>query len=156
MQTEPTDLTVLRDSGTKLLTWHGITDDIIPHEGTVEYRKRVQHEMGGTTEVDKFYRLFLAPGVGHCALARGPIPTDPLAALVDWVEKGEAPEAIDAVTVNEAGETITRQLCKWPAKSVYMGVGDPKKASSWTCSSSRKMSGTVNDSNTRGGEHDEL
>lgn len=102
--------------------------------------------MGGTTEVDKFYRLFLALGIGHCALGRGPIPTDPLAALVDWVEKGEAPEAINAATVNEAGETITQQLCKWPAK----------KASSWTCPSSRKMSGTVNDSNARGGEHDEL
>lgn len=131
--TESTDLKALRDSGTKLLTWHGITDDIIPHEGTVEYRKRVQREMGGSGAVDEFYRLFLAPGVGHCALGRGPMPIDPLAALIKWVEEGEAPDTIDAATVNEAGEVITRQLCKWPAKPVYMSVGDPKMASSWDC-----------------------
>jgi hypothetical protein len=40
MQTDSTDLTALRGSGTKLLTWHGITDDIIPHEATVQYCKR--------------------------------------------------------------------------------------------------------------------
>lgn len=131
--TESTDLTALRDSGTKLLSWHGITDDIIPHESTVEYRKRVQREMGGSAEVDEFYRLFLAPGVGHCALGRGPMPSDPLAVLVEWVEKGKAPDTIDAAAIDEAGEVITRQLCKWPAKPIYMGVGNPARASSWDC-----------------------
>lgn len=135
-----TDLSALRDSGTKLLTWHGVTDDIIPHEGTVEYRRRVQREMGGPTEVDKFYRLFLAPGVGHCALGRGPMPTDPLAALVEWVEKGDAPDKIDAATINEVGDAITRQLCKWPAKPVYTDVGDPTKASSWDCADKKNES----------------
>lgn len=142
MFTEQADLRALRDSGTKLLSWHGITDDIIPHEGTVEYRKRVQREMGGPGNVDQFYRLFLAPGVGHCALGKGPMPTDPLAALVNWVENGVAPLTIDAATVNEAGETITRRLCKWPAKSVYAGVGDPKEAFNWDCSDSLEGSGT--------------
>ncbi|KAH6616905.1 Tannase/feruloyl esterase [Boeremia exigua] len=87
MQTESTDLTALRDSEPKSLTWHGIADDIIPHEGTVEYRKRVQREMRGADIVDEIYRLFLAPGVSHCALGRGPMPIDPLAALVDWIAK---------------------------------------------------------------------
>ncbi|KAF2628485.1 tannase and feruloyl esterase [Macroventuria anomochaeta] len=146
MATESTDLTALRDSGTKLLTWHGITDDVIPYQSTVEYRKRVQREMGGANEVDKFYRLFLAPGVGHCALGLGPLPTDPLAALVDWVERGNAPETIDAATVDSAGEAITRQLCKWPAKPEYMGIGDPKRSSSWTCVGGTKRSETVYDS----------
>lgn len=133
LATESTDLTALRDSGTKLLTWHGTTDDIIPYQGTVDYRKRVEREMGGPIQVNKFYRLFLAPGVGHCALGLGPIPTDPLAALVDWVEKDKAPEAIDAATTNAANEIITRKLCAWPDKPKYAGVGDPKRASSWTC-----------------------
>lgn len=146
MATESTDLAALRDSGTKLLTWHGITDDIIPYQGTVEYRKRVQREMGGASEVDKFYRLFLAPGVGHCALGRGPMPTDPLAALVGWVEKGKAPEAIDAAAINDAGEAITRQLCKWPWRPQYMGVGDPKRASSWDCVDGTKGSESVYES----------
>ena len=133
LATESTDLTALRDSGTKLLTWHGTTDDIIPYQGTVDYRKRVEKEMGGSIQVNRFYRLFLAHGVGHCALGLGPIPTDPLAALVDWVERGEVPETIYAATTNAADELITRKLCAWPGKPKYTGVGDPKMASSWTC-----------------------
>lgn len=156
IQTESIDLTALRDSGTKLLTWHGTTDDAIPHQSTVEYRKRVQCSMGGADKVDDFYRLFLTPGVGHCALGGGPLPTDPLAALVDWVEKGEAPEFLDAATVNESGETITCQLCKWPAKPVYMGVGDPKQASSWTCSKEFIKSNIVEESDAHGKGHDGL
>lgn len=156
IQTESIDLTALRDSGTKLLTWHGTTDDAIPHEDTVKYRKGVQRSMGGADKVDDFYRLFLAPGIGHCALGRGPLPIDPLAALVDWVEKGEAPEFLDAATVNDSGETITRQLCKWPAKPVYMGVGDPKKASSWTCSKEPIKSNIVEESDAHGKGRDGL
>lgn len=146
LSTEFTDLTALRDSGTKLLSWHGITDDIIPHEGTVKYRERVQREMGGPDEVDKFYRLFLAPGVGHCALGKGPMPTDPLAALVKWVEEGAVPETIDAATVDEKGDTITRQLCKWPARPRYLGVDDPKMASSWDCIEETQGEGIVYES----------
>lgn len=70
--------------------------------------------------MDNFHRLFLAPCAGHCALGRRPMPTDALAALVDLVEDGQAPEVLDVATVNESGKTITRHLCKWPAKPVYL------------------------------------
>lgn len=124
--TESTDLTALRDSGAKLLSWHGITDDIIPHEGIIEYLNRVQRQMGGARKFDEFYRLLLAPGVGHCTLGKGPMSADPLSALADWVENGAAARTLDAKTVNDAGETVTRWLCKWPVRPVYAGVGDPR------------------------------
>jgi hypothetical protein len=154
--TESPNLTALRDIGTKLLTWHGIDDDIIPHQSTLNYRKRVQQQMGGADEVDKFYRVFLAPGVGHCALGSGPIPTDPLAALVGWVERGEAPETIDAVTTDSKGELVTRQLCKWPAKAKYIGTGDPKKAESWVCIEGTERTGSVYKSDAQDVLRDEL
>ncbi|KAL5400527.1 hypothetical protein PMIN04_013188, partial [Paraphaeosphaeria minitans] len=47
------DLTSLQASGTKLLTWHGVNDPAIPHQSTVQYRKRVELLMGGANEVDK-------------------------------------------------------------------------------------------------------
>ncbi|KAF2870024.1 tannase and feruloyl esterase-domain-containing protein [Massariosphaeria phaeospora] len=127
------DLSGLRSAGTKLLTWHGLSDPVIVFQNTVEYRKRVELEMGGAAEVDKFYRLFLAPGVSHCGLGTGPVPKDPLAALVDWVENDEAPEILDAETTDAEGDLVTRALCAWPGKSKYMGVADPKRASSWSC-----------------------
>lgn len=127
------DLTSLQMSGTKLLTWHGVNDPIIPHQSTVQYRKRVELLMGGANEVDKFYRLFLAPGVEHCAGGNGPIPMDPLAVLIEWVENGIPPETLEAETTTYAGDRVTRELCAWPGVARYMGIADPKRASSWSC-----------------------
>jgi hypothetical protein len=144
LQTESIDLTALRDSGTKSLTWHGITDDIIPHESTVEYRKRVQRSMGGADEADKLYRLFLAPGVGHCGLGRGPMPTDPLAALADWSRRARHTRFLMLpLSTKVVKQSRGSSVIKWPAKLVYMGVGDPKTASSWTCSDIANKSNRV-------------
>jgi hypothetical protein len=84
------------------------------------------------------------------------MPTDALAALVDLVEDGQAPEVLDVATVNESGKTITRHLCKWPAKPVYLGVGDPKRASSWTCSGENNQPNSVYDSGAHSKRYDEL
>ena len=126
------DLSLLKASGAKLLTWHGIADSAIPYQNTVDYRKRVEGAMGGAHAVDQFYRLFLAPGVEHCGGGTGPIPKS-LQALVDWVENEEAPEILEAETTGAHGEPVTRDLCAFPGKSKYMGVGDAGRASSWSC-----------------------
>lgn len=79
-----------------------------------EYRsvKKVEHRMGSVGKVDKFYRVFSAPGVAHCFGRTGAVSTDPVAALVDWVEKGKAPGSIDGATRDEAGDKIARKLRK--------------------------------------------
>lgn len=84
IDTENPDLSSFRDTGGKLLTYHGLTDDYIPVGGTIQYRQRVEDEMGGLKAVDDFYRLFLVPGVAHCGLppSPGPTPIDPLRSLV--------------------------------------------------------------------------
>lgn len=133
LDTGKPDLTRLRDSGAKMLSWHGINDEVIPYKGTVQYRERVELEMGGAKSADEFYRLFLAPGVAHCGLGAGPVPNRPMDQLVDWVEKGEPPMTLDAQTSDAEGELVSRDLCRWPRKLKYMGVGDAKRASSWSC-----------------------
>ena len=133
LNTDDPDLTRLRDSGTKLLTWHGMGDQMIPFQNTVNYRRKVEGVMGGAHAVDDYYRLFLAPGVEHCGGGRGPVPKDPLDALVRWVEYDEAPEILDAETVDDEGDLVTKELCLWPARSDYLGFGDAKRASTWTC-----------------------
>jgi hypothetical protein len=35
--------------------------------------------------------------------------------------------------VTSQGDLVTRDLCIWPATAQYMGIGDIKRASTWTC-----------------------
>jgi hypothetical protein len=125
--TDDPDLSAFRASGGKMVTFHGTDDSLIPYQGTVDYRDRVGRRM---SDVDSFYRVFIAPGVDHCGGGAGPNPVDPLAAVVDWVEKGKAPQTLSARTTDG---TATRELCVYPLVSKYNGYGDPKSATSYTC-----------------------
>lgn len=129
------NLSAFRKSGGKLLTWHGQADQLIPAQGTVNYRGRVERAMGGSHRVDDFYRLFLAPGVAHCAgdTSTGPKPTDALGALTAWVEHGKAPQTLSASIKDSSGKTVTRDLCLYPSVSRYTGHGDPANAGSYRC-----------------------
>ncbi|MGP4099921.1 tannase/feruloyl esterase family alpha/beta hydrolase [Nonomuraea sp. KM90] len=133
--TDDPDLSAFRKSGGKLLTWHGQADQLIPAQGTVDYRRRVERAMGGGSRVDDFYRLFLAPGVAHCAgdTSTGPKPTDALGALTAWVEQGKAPRTLSAAITDSSGETVTRELCLYPSVSRYSGHGDPADAAGYYC-----------------------
>jgi hypothetical protein len=130
------NLSPFNKAGGKMIVWHGLTDNIAPPKGTLIYRQRVEALLGGTDAVDKFWRLFYAPGVSHCGGGYGPIPTDPLAAVVAWVENGTAPDTLAAQYVDTSGATVNHDICKYPLVSRYDGKGDPKVATSYTCSSS--------------------
>ncbi|MEV5571343.1 tannase/feruloyl esterase family alpha/beta hydrolase [Spirillospora sp. NPDC052269] len=129
--TRDADLTAFRDAGGKLLTWHGGNDQLIPTAGTVDYRERVDRRMGGTARVDGFYRLFLAPGADHCGLKGG--NSDDLAALTAWVERGVAPDTLPATLTTATGQTVKRDLCRYPLVSRYTGKGDTASAESFRC-----------------------
>ncbi|MFC7041296.1 tannase/feruloyl esterase family alpha/beta hydrolase, partial [Nonomuraea rubra] len=137
--TDDPDLSAFRKAGGKLLSWHGQSDQLIPTQGTVDYRERVARAMGGSHRVDDFYRLFLAPGVDHCgnATSTGPVPTDALAALTAWVEQGKAPRTLSAAITDSSGKTVTRELCLYPSVSRYTGSGDPADAGSYSCAAVR-------------------
>ncbi|MFF7365511.1 tannase/feruloyl esterase family alpha/beta hydrolase [Streptomyces sp. NPDC008125] len=59
--TDDPDLSAFRDSGGKLLTWHGQAEQFIPAGGTVDCRKQVEQQMGGFRRVGGLHRLFRAP-----------------------------------------------------------------------------------------------
>jgi len=127
VNTDNPDLSAFRDAGGKLVSWHGWADPLIGGNGTFDYRVQVDKKMGGAAKVDEFYRLWMAPGVGHCG-GGGPTPTDPFGALVRWVEKGDAPETMPA-----QGGGQQRELCRHPMINKYKGEGTVSAASSWTC-----------------------
>ncbi|GKT74203.1 feruloyl esterase B [Colletotrichum tofieldiae] len=129
---EDPDLTEFKRAGGKLLTWHGLTDELINHLGSTLFWDRLQKKMGGPDSLESFYRLFLAPGVGHCGGGYGPVPVEPLSVLVDWVENGKAPNILFATTAPHDGNT-SRDLCAYPQKIRYKGQGDVRDASSFEC-----------------------
>ncbi|MEV7077953.1 tannase/feruloyl esterase family alpha/beta hydrolase [Streptomyces sp. NPDC093516] len=131
--TDDPNLSAFRKSGGKLLTWHGQADQFIPAHGTVQYRQKVDRELGGTKKVDNFYRLFLAPDTNHCGLNGIDGSADGLAALTAWVEHGKAPRTLPATLINASGDKVERDLCAYPTVSRYKGHGDPSVASSFRC-----------------------
>ena len=92
-----------------------------------------------------FVRLFLAPGVQHCAGGAGPSsfgqggpsgaqPTHDLnAALERWVQQGLAPESIIATKLEKGITVGTRPLCAFPAVARWKSVGSTGDAANFEC-----------------------
>ncbi|MEU5259776.1 tannase/feruloyl esterase family alpha/beta hydrolase [Amycolatopsis sp. NPDC021455] len=131
--TDDPDLSAFAARGGKVLLWHGLADELIFPQGTVDYYQRVQRAMRGGAATAQFARLFLAPGASHCRSAAGPMPDDPLAAVVAWVEHGRAPQTVPASLTTPAGTEVTRKLCPYPQVARYNRTGNPDDADSFTC-----------------------
>ncbi|MCY4357927.1 MAG: tannase/feruloyl esterase family alpha/beta hydrolase, partial [Gammaproteobacteria bacterium] len=78
-------------------------------------------------------RLYLAPGMGHCAGGPGPNSWDKLAPLVNWVERGVAPASIVATHRDDSGRIDNeRPLCTYPAQARFIGAAESASDSdSW-------------------------
>ena len=131
--TDDDNLQPFRKSGGKILMWHGEADQLIFPRGTVNYYERVVSGNGGLKHVDDFMRLFMAPGVAHCSGGAGPNPVGTLEAVVDWVEKGIAPDRILATRTLPGGALRTRPLCAYPKTAKWTGVGSTDDAVNFAC-----------------------
>jgi len=131
--TDNPDLSGFRDAGGKVLMWHGWNDQLIFPEGAIDYYDRVIETLHSTEQVQRFARLFMAPGVFHCGGGTGPQVFDMFGALVHWVENGEAPDRIIASRVENNVVVRTRPLCTYPYVARYDGKGDPNSADSFEC-----------------------
>lgn len=133
------DLERFRRRGGKLIQYHGLADPVSPVLDSVSYRQRVVDDQrrrhGGREATSDFYRLFLAPGVGHCMGGPGPQPVELQAAIEAWVEQGRAPDRLLAIKPaqpdGEAG--FSRPLCPYPEVARFDGAGPPEEAASFRC-----------------------
>jgi feruloyl esterase len=66
------------------------TIKLIDPQNSANYYTSVTAEMGGRRQGEKSIRLFMAPGMGHCAGGPGPNTFDAVGALEQWVEQGAA------------------------------------------------------------------
>jgi pimeloyl-ACP methyl ester carboxylesterase len=96
------DLDAYRRHGGKLLTFVGGNDPLIMPRGVMQYYREMAVRYGGGkpdfAAVQSFYRLYRAPGVGHCGGGAGPQPQGVFDAMVKWVEQGQAPDTLLAET----------------------------------------------------------
>jgi Tannase and feruloyl esterase len=131
--TDNPDLSAFERDGGKILIWHGLADQLIFPQGTIQYYQRVQDTLGAENTAT-FARLFIAPGAQHCAPAAGPAPANPLQDVVNWVEHGQAPATILATGgVDPAtNQPAQRPLCMYPYLSEYVS-GDLDSLSSYSC-----------------------
>jgi len=132
MASDDPDLRGFRKRGGKLVIWHGWSDPLINANGSIDYYERVVDRMGGARRTSEFARLFMAPGVGHCAGGNGPQPQRPFDAVVNWVEKGVAPATLAAARTVQ-GKAQSRPLCPYPAVARWDGKGSADEAASYSC-----------------------
>jgi feruloyl esterase len=153
------DFSAFKARGGKLIVFQGWADPIVAPDQTIALYERLAKKFGGDQETQKFARLFMVPGAGHCGLGGGlnsfhsanfgapsPPSADPdhdlFTALARWVEDGAAPSHVIATSYvgNDASKGIAMQrpLCPHPQKAWYNGGGDPNIAGNFTCAVEQK------------------
>jgi feruloyl esterase len=148
------DLRKFRQRGGKLIQYHGWADALVSplfsvnyFRSVVEFNAQHAHPENALKDTQEFFRLFMAPGLGHCTGGpglnsfgqfggSGPAESDMFSALERWVEQGIAPDKIIAAG-GAAANTFTRPLCPYPQKAQYVS-GVPAKADSFVCADDRR------------------
>ncbi|KAJ7604275.1 tannase and feruloyl esterase [Roridomyces roridus] len=125
--------------GGKFLTYHGRGECwcLIPSGNSKRVYNLIARTLG-TPSLDDFYRLFLVPGMDHCAggvqggvagasefgqlggtnrIGVNASSHNILLALVDWVEGGVAPANITGTATGKGKEE--RVHCRYPMRSVW-------------------------------------
>ncbi len=121
--TDPDLTRFLKNKRGKLILYHGWTDSSARPEPTLDHYKNIvaQTFQGDLDTARGSIRLFMAPGMDHCGGGPGPNVWDRLAPLVEWVEKGTAPDYV--VATHRAGGAVDneRKICAYPQRAVYNG-----------------------------------
>jgi feruloyl esterase len=140
----PSNLSVLKGRGAKVMLYHGVSDAVFSYDDTVTWVNNLASANGG--DASNFARLFGVPGMNHCSGGPATDQFDMLTPLVQWVEQGKAPDAVIA-SARGAGNaggvnaevpagwsaTRTRPLCAYPKVAKYKGTGSLELAASFSC-----------------------
>ena len=126
-----TNLTTFSASGGKILFFHGDSDPWFSPLDTLGYYQSLAATNGGAEKVAEWSRMYLVPGMSHCGGGPALDQFDMLGAVVNWVEKGSAPESV--IATGHAIPGRSRPLCAYPKHAQYSGHGDTNDAHNFTC-----------------------
>jgi feruloyl esterase len=158
MNTIDPDLHAFQAHGGKMMQYHGWDDGAFTAGWTVQYYNNVvaRTGKGSLAATQKFYRLFMLPGVGHCGGGPGPynfgqetqtaVSDDPehdaVSALMAWVEHGTAPQKLIATRFKgdnpKQGIALQRPIYPYPTEAAWDGKGDTNSAASFRAAAARK------------------
>ncbi len=126
-----TNLTTFSSHGGKLIFYHGDSDPWFSPLDTFDYYKDMAAVNGGLDTVSKWSQFYFVPGMSHCGGGQALDQFDFLSAMVNWVEKGTAPNSVTAS--GKAFPGRTRPLCPYPTHAQYKGQGNTEDASNFEC-----------------------
>ena len=128
------DLTAFRQRGGKMIAWIGNADPAVSPRDTIDWFKSVDARQGG--RAGDFLKLFVVPGMNHCAGGVATDRFDMLTPLENWVERGVPPASVVAEASNPGYFGVasrSRPLCPYPQYARYNGSGDINVASNFSC-----------------------
>lgn len=130
----------------KMIVMHGSADPVFSVNDTMNWYESFRTRYG--SDASNIARFFIIPGMGHSRGGPAADQFDAVDSLVNWVEKGIAPDSITAkargagsiaaASVNadvpaswSAGRT--RLLCPYPKIAKYNGTGNIEDAANFSC-----------------------
>ena len=139
MGTSKTDYRDFRKSGGKLILYTGQADPVFSSKYHLKWYRALIERNGGLRDTRKFARAFAVPGMNHCGGGPSTSQFDALAAVVRWVEKGDAPGSLIATApAGTPWPGRTRPLCAYPEQARYKGEGSIEHAANFACEMPRE------------------
>lgn len=132
MMASSTDLAAFKNHRGRLIIVHGVSDPIFSVQELVRWWNQVNAANRGAAA--DFARLFAVPGMNHCGGGPSTDQFNAFGALVNWVEKNSAPDAIVATARSSSPwPGRTRPLCVYPKQARYKGSGNIEDAGNFVC-----------------------
>ena len=128
------DLNAFRSRGGKLMVYHGASDSAVSVNDTLRWYQSMSTQTQAGTQPSA--RMYVVPGMAHCSGGPATDNFDMLPQLVNWVERGQAPESVPAKASNPGFFNVparSRPLCPYPSQARYTGTGDINDAASFSC-----------------------
>ena len=125
------DVSAFKRRRGKLILAHGWAGPALNPLSRIAYYERLQSR---DSSLRDYVRLFMMPGVLHCAGGAGPDSVDWFTPIADWVERGRAPDRVIAQKLGADNQVVnTRPLCPYPQQAIYNGKGSVTAATSYVC-----------------------
>jgi pimeloyl-ACP methyl ester carboxylesterase len=115
----------------KHLVYVGLADTLVNPSGVNRWYRELVAANGGLEATKQFARFFNVPGMGHSSGGAALDRFDPVTAIYNWVEQGQAPDSLAATGTRFPGRS--RPICSYPQIARYQGTGSADVAANFRC-----------------------